>query len=530
LGLLRRELFRENSSTSGFTTPKAQTTKYSDVLWKSVTFVSILFDCWFSVADNRLQSKSLSSFGQFSQAGVGTFPTSNLARSNATISSVVAVVNRTLVEHLHHFVYGPSSSIIDAQFRDFKERHVPKLLSGRMWIFLQYAFDKWPLDSSFRLLMELWLAYIQPWRYAYGDYQSQGERNFDGHWEIFVKEHLGFYTTFFRAALERFMRMDLAACKNAFILYRLAHVISQPNLAAVLGWMDVGYVSSIHANDLDGQFRLEVGKLVIAVTERAREALKYCQRQIAQQKNAERKKTWTSWFLSLWAEDEEPSHLAELDRARECLDVAIQHFQHAFGFRLSEEPLNGNILEENFNAPFQNEKEPDCQQDDDGRLRLTPLGRHQLLNANRRFDLSRVPRPSDLMLIDSASEIGFFSRFLIMVSSMINARYGRQFEILYRQPRGFIPWIFRKLLEPPTRVVRRNSPVIERRPAELKARINLRPLASYRFLLKFWFLLIFFGLFFGFSTVMVALVVILLVCIAWIYFVLEYHPRVRIVD
>ena len=48
------------------------------------------------------------------------------------------------------------------RFRTLLLRYVQRPLYG----LLKHSFEKWPLDTSFRPILETWLAFLRPWRYA----------------------------------------------------------------------------------------------------------------------------------------------------------------------------------------------------------------------------------------------------------------------------------------------------------------------------------------------------------------------------
>lgn len=72
---------------------------------------------------------------------------------------------RVLVKHLHSFsaikhfsdTVIPSSSL---------RKYSRQLLCSRGYYYVKHLVTTWPLDASFRLVMELWLSLIQPWRYV----------------------------------------------------------------------------------------------------------------------------------------------------------------------------------------------------------------------------------------------------------------------------------------------------------------------------------------------------------------------------
>lgn len=98
-------------------------------------------------------------------------------------------------------------------------------LQKKMYIFLKHTLEHWPLDASFRLFMETWLSYIQPWRYIPNKSRnSDGDKVVDFKWQNFVAENLLYYSLFLEKVILRFVRLDLSSSKTALMLYRISKV------------------------------------------------------------------------------------------------------------------------------------------------------------------------------------------------------------------------------------------------------------------------------------------------------------------
>ena len=110
----------------------------------------------------------------------------------------------------------------------------------KLYVFLRHTLEHWPLDASFRLFLETWLSYIQPWRYISNANRistasgGDTERIVDWKWQPFVAENLLFYTLFLQKVVARFLRVELSSPKNALMLYRISKVYSQRNVKEMI--------------------------------------------------------------------------------------------------------------------------------------------------------------------------------------------------------------------------------------------------------------------------------------------------------
>ncbi|XP_014869669.1 PREDICTED: sphingomyelin phosphodiesterase 4 isoform X5 [Poecilia mexicana] len=155
------------------------------------------------------------------------------------------LVVRLLVKHLHAFSSSlkpeppPSpahSPPHTSPLEEFKRVVVQRFVQQKLYLFLQHCFGHWPLDASFRAVLETWLSYIQPWRYTGEKPNAQPDQNrtVPDKWEPFVHENLLLYTKLFQGFLNRATRTDLVNAKNALMVFRAAKVLAQPNLADMI--------------------------------------------------------------------------------------------------------------------------------------------------------------------------------------------------------------------------------------------------------------------------------------------------------
>lgn len=143
------------------------------------------------------------------------------------------VVLRYAVKHLHKYVYtGP----IPPEELHHRESLTQRLFSQPLLGLLSLSFKKWPLDSSFRYALELWLSFVQPWRYASADEGGEAEnpKVIFHQWVKFLSGHLAFYTSLLASCCDRLARTDLTSSNSSFIAYRMIKVFALPGLVELL--------------------------------------------------------------------------------------------------------------------------------------------------------------------------------------------------------------------------------------------------------------------------------------------------------
>lgn len=153
---------------------------------------------------------------------------------------------RVLVKQVHAF--GNSAEIDNTSMAELRKLAQP-MLCANMFNFLKALISRWPLDGSFQAVLELFLSYIQPWRYTYDrDYSKPGkvaEIEISPRFETFIQENLSDYTQIFILLMPRCEQLDLSSFRDVMILYRLIKVFGQSRLIDILRRCEEGFVSSL---------------------------------------------------------------------------------------------------------------------------------------------------------------------------------------------------------------------------------------------------------------------------------------------
>lgn len=227
-------------------------------IWKSETFINIFTEMLLNVSLTTAQ-KEVDKIRQSPNHINAQFP--------PTSDQVRAV--RIFIKHLHFFANSapskecspnPQMNMSSSPYDELKRN----VLSGgfpvqhKLYGFLKLCFEKWPCDASFRLPLETWLSYIQPWRYTNvkdlmvssldgEEKDSNVATAVDSCWKPFIASNLFFYSNIFRQVISRFDRLDLVSIKNALMLHRVVKVFSLPNLREYIREAEIVLEDPVHS-------------------------------------------------------------------------------------------------------------------------------------------------------------------------------------------------------------------------------------------------------------------------------------------
>ncbi|XP_058808686.1 sphingomyelin phosphodiesterase 4 [Phymastichus coffea] len=222
--LLRATILSSNSMNPNSGIPQQQCLPQ---VWRSETIIHVFLDFWLEYTEEEQFSPNRS------PQITGSLPRRHSIHSGEHIRLV-----RTFIKTLHKFANGYTG---DKSAMDELKRVILPSVQGKIYTFLRKAIYHWPLDSSFRLILEAWLSFIQPWRYDQVipytkkiEDEERGKIHDIARWTPFISNNLLAYTAIFQQLLPRFMRTDLVAPKNAHMLYRVTKVFSQPHIAKIL--------------------------------------------------------------------------------------------------------------------------------------------------------------------------------------------------------------------------------------------------------------------------------------------------------
>ncbi|XP_047416673.1 sphingomyelin phosphodiesterase 4 isoform X2 [Sciurus carolinensis] len=506
----------------------------SHEIWRSETLLQVFVEMWLHHYSLEMYQKMQSPH----------------AKESFTPTEEHVLVVRLLLKHLHAFANSlkpeqtsPSThSHATSPLEEFKRAAVPRFVQQKLYLFLQHCFGHWPLDASFRAVLEMWLSYLQPWRYA-PEKQAQSSdsqpRCVSEKWAPFVQENLLMYTKLFVGFLNRALRTDLVSPKNALMVFRVAKVFAQPNLAEMIQkgeqlflepelviphrqhrlftaptvtgsflspWppavTDASFKVKSHVYSLEGQdckytpmFGPEVRTLVLRLAQlitQAKQTAKSISDQCVESPAGHSFLSWLGFSPTdpngLYpANDLDEMGQDSIRKTDEYLEKALEYLRQIF--RLSEAQLAqltfalGTTQDENGKKQL-----PDCIVGDDG-LILTPLGRYQIINGLRRFEIE-YQGDSELQPIRSY-EIPSLVRALFRLSSTINRRFADQMVALCSRD-DFLGSFCRYHLTEPVLANRHLLSPVGRRQVANHARgprLSLRFLGSYRTLLS---LLLFF--------------------------------------
>ncbi|XP_026538699.1 sphingomyelin phosphodiesterase 4 [Notechis scutatus] len=415
------------------------------------------------------------------------------------------LVIRLLLKHLHAFSNSVKSEPISpsghshtaSPLEEFKRIVIPRFVQQKLYIFLQHCFGHWPLDASFRAVLEMWLSYLQPWRYAPEKQPPSVEappRSVSEKWEPFVQENLLLYTKLFVSFLNRALRTDLVSPKNALMVFRVAKVFAQPRLAEMIQRAEQLFLEAdlslphrqhrlFLTPSLGGSFLSGRAPTITDASFKVKSHVYSLEGQDVQYRQMFGTEVrnlvgWLALLSGLGGPSIEGAGALWLKAGpNSCvIEGCVSGFDPC---QVNEAQLSQLILTRG-GAAEENGKKllPDCIEDEDG-LTLTPLGRYQIINGLRKFQVEYQGDP-ELQPIRSY-ESATLVRLLFRLSLAINECFGNQMERLCAREDFLGGFCRYHLTNLPLVANSQRSPHAKWHSGRIQQpRVRLRFLASYR--------------------------------------------------
>lgn len=516
----------------------------SQEIWRSETFIQILIEFWLNQNTVDSVSRNVLSHGQ-----EYFMPTLDHVR-----------VVRILVKHVHTFVYAKVSDVAQLSVLhpsdELRRVIIVQFLQKKLYFFLCHCFSHWPLDPSFRYVLETWLSYIQPWRYsksqpgsvASGDDESKMTASPE--WKSFVFENLLFYSALLFEFVSRACRFNLTSSKDAHLLFRVIKVFAQPHLVDMIEEGEKAFLNpsgnrhtssqvnltalssaiKAHIVELEGSpnsFRTvfhfpgatKMGELYTRVLAALDEAKAMNQTAQESEGNTRGFTGFLRNFLKHGAsQGDEFERKADSTKLLSYLEQTSNLMQQIVK---NTETIDGGILNSSIqweipssvkrsrhtSAPGSQSSLPDHIETERGPV-LTPLGRYQMMNGLRKFQVrySGDPELTPICSFENPALV----RLMYRLSTHLNKKFGKSLDKLYIDSRlfrqaacFFSPAVKSLSSSTPSRQSSTSPSQFLQEPVQLQ--ISLRVFASYHTLLYLFVL----WLFFHFTSMNVFVVILL---------------------
>ncbi|XP_012349090.1 sphingomyelin phosphodiesterase 4 isoform X1 [Apis florea] len=503
--LLRTSILSPGSPTSTSTVPQQQCLPQ---VWRSETVVQVFLDFWVEyIEDDKLCSPLSTSY-----------PASVPRRHSIHSGEHIRLV-RAFIKTLHEFA---NSATGDKSAMDELKRIILPSVQGKIYTFLRKAIHHWPLDSSFRLILEAWLSFIQPWRYfpsitytkeGKSEEEERGKIHDPNRWMPFIAHNLLAYSAIFQQLLPRFMRTDLVAPKNALMLFRVTKVFSQPHLAKIICEIeshmdDVGlsrnrcvttnqWASIVRQqiSELEGptyqyvpMFSMSTVSQVVCLLSTIKQAYLTATSLIDA---LEKKRKSRRFFLALWeffyGEDYSSDDVSIEERRRVPIYLANaqQQLIEIFEIKVEDIPQVAIEADEEYHESILSTSFYHSQSQMDSSLDTSKPGVFVPIQKDRQTcQYIEYMGDPELQPIRS-NECALLVRNFYKLCTYINVKYRHKITRMYHES-GFFGNIYRQILQPPTKIVklpkRTQNGLSCGYEERIPPRLSLRPLANYSLL------------------------------------------------